>query len=84
MKKLIAALCAAGLAASPAFADDLEAHCESYAAESGGDASGCACLAEAADADMTAELMEVASEADIEGLSDASKEAIAGCWPDAA
>lgn len=83
MKKFIAVLCVAGFAASPAFADDLEAYCESYAAESGGDASGCACLAEAADADMTAELMEVSSDADIEGLSDAAKEAIASCWPEA-
>lgn len=85
MKKFIAALCVAGFAVSPALAgDDLEAYCESYMAETDGDASGCSCLAEASDADMTAELMEVASEEDLEGLSDASKEAIASCWPDAA
>lgn len=83
MKTLVAAMCAAGLAASPALAGDLETHCEAYLAETGGDASGCSCLAEAADADMAAELMEVASEADLEGLSDASKEAIASCWPEA-
>lgn len=84
MKRLIAALCAAGFAASPALAGDLQAYCEAYADENGTDPSGCACLADAADGDMTAELMEVASEADIEALSDASREAIASCWPDAA
>ena len=85
MNKLVIAVSALGLMASPALAGgDLEGYCEGYAAENGTDPSGCACLADAADADMTAELMEVASEADIEGLSDASKEAIAACWPDAA
>jgi len=84
MKKLIAALCAAGFAIAPALAEDLEAHCEAYAADNGTDPAGCACLADAADADMAAELMEVSSEADIESLSDASREAIASCWPDAA
>ncbi len=83
MKTLITAASVAGLMLSPAFASDLEAHCEAYTTESGGDPSGCACLADAADADMTAELMAVASDADIEALSDASKGAIAACWPDA-
>jgi hypothetical protein len=84
MKKLIIAASALGLMASPALAgDDLEGHCEAYAAENGTDPAGCACLADAADADMTAELMEVASPEDIDGLSEASKEAIGACWPDA-
>lgn len=85
MKNLFIAASVLGLIASPALAgSDLEGHCEAYAAENGTDPSGCGCLAETADADMTAELMEVASEADLETLSDASKEAIAACWPDAA
>ena len=85
MKKLmIAAAAVAGFAAAPALAGDLEAHCESYAAENDGDASGCACLAAAADDAMTAELMAVESDADVEALSEASLEAIASCWPDAA
>lgn len=84
MRKLFIAASALGLFATPAFAGgDLEGHCEAYAAENGTDPAGCACLADAADADMTAELMEVASPEDIDGLSDASKEAIAACWPDA-
>ena len=83
MKKLIIAFAAAGALTAPAFAGDLETYCEGYMADTGGDASGCACLAETADADATAELMEVASEADVEGLSDSAKEAIAACWPDA-
>lgn len=85
MKKLIAALCVAGFAISPALAgDDLEAHCEAYAEANGGDASGCACLAETADADATAELMEVQGPEDLEGLSASTAEAVAACFPDAA
>ena len=84
MKKLMIAAAAAGFAVAPALAGDLEAHCESYAAENDGDASGCACLAASADDAMTAELMAVESDADIEALSEASLEAIAACWPDAA
>ena len=83
MKKQIAAIVAASFALSPAFASDLEGYCVEYATGSGGDASGCSCLADAADASMTEELMAVASDADFEGLSDASKEAIATCWPNA-
>ncbi len=84
MKKLLISALAAGLAVSPAFASsDLEAQCVAYTTETGGDPSGCSCLAESADADMTAELMAVASEEDLQALSQPSKDAIAACWPDA-
>lgn len=87
MKKIATTLTAAAFAAfslgAVAHADDLEAHCVAYADENGSDSSGCACLAEAADADMTAELMAVAAESDLEGLSDGAKEAIAACFPSA-
>ncbi|MHA7871990.1 MAG: hypothetical protein ACX939_06560 [Hyphococcus sp.] len=84
MKKYLIALASAGFAIAPAFAGDLESYCVEYTSDNGGDPSGCSCLADAADASMAEELMAVSSEADIEGLSDASKEAIAACWPDAA
>jgi hypothetical protein len=83
MKKLITALAAAGFAIAPAFASELEEHCEAYVTENGGDSSGCSCLAETADADATTELLAIASEADIEGLSDNAKSAIGACFPDA-
>ncbi len=83
MKKQMIALVAAGFAISPAFAGDLEQYCIDYSTDNGGDPSGCSCLADTADASMTEELMAVSSEADIEALSDASKEAIAACWPNA-
>ena len=83
MKKIITAVVALGLIASPSYASDLEASCEAYAAENGTDGSGCGCLAETADASVTEELLTVASEADLEGLSDAAKEAIGTCFPDA-
>lgn len=83
MKKLAIALAAAGFSLTPALAGDLEAYCTEYVTSNGGDASGCACLAETADAGATEELMAVASEADIEALSDSAKEAIAACFPEA-
>ncbi|MEO1136879.1 MAG: hypothetical protein AAFW68_09770 [Pseudomonadota bacterium] len=87
MKKIGMALAsvgtAAGLSFAPALANDLEAHCTDYVTENGGDPSGCACLAETADSSATQELLAVASQADIEGLSDSAKEAIAACFPEA-
>ncbi len=82
MKKLIIAAAAAGLMVAPSLAGDLEEYCVSYTTENGGDPSGCSCLADSADDAMSEELMGVQSEADVEGLSDASKEAIAACWPE--
>lgn len=84
MRKLIITALIAGFAVAPASAGNLEEYCVGYTTESGGDPSGCSCLAEAADDSMAEELMQVASDADLENLSDASKEAIASCWPDAA
>ncbi len=81
MKKMIIAFAALGALTAPGYASDLQAHCEAYVAENGGDASGCACLADTADSDAASELMAVASEADIEALSDSAKEAIAACFP---
>lgn len=84
MKKLIIAALVAGFAASPVYASELEDHCVAVTEESGGDSSGCSCLADAADASMTEELMAVATQDDIDGLSDSAKEAIGTCFPDAA
>jgi len=83
MKKLIITAIVVGFAA-PAFASELEDYCVDYTTENAGDPSGCSCLAEAADDSMAEELMAVESDADVEALSDASKEAIAACWPDSA
>ena len=84
MKKLIIAIAVAGFSAAPAYASaELEGHCEAYAAENGSDASGCACLAETADADATAELMSVEGPDDLEALSDNARGAIEACFPDA-
>lgn len=83
MKTLTIAAFAAGLLASPAFANELEDYCTAYVTENGGDVSGCTCLAEEADDAMTQELLAVQSDEDVENLSDASKEAIADCFPTA-
>lgn len=83
MKKVLLGVLAAGMTAAPAFASELEDYCVAYTTQSAGDPSGCSCLADAADDAMAEELMTVQSEADLETLSDASKEAIAMCWPEA-
>ena len=82
MRKLALAGFIAGLAFSPAMAGDFETFCVDYVTANGGDSSGCSCLADASDDDMAAEMMAIESDADIEALSDASKEAIASCFPD--
>lgn len=84
MKKLMVTVLIAGFAAVPAAASDLEDYCVGYTTESGGDPSGCGCLAESANDDMATELMAVASDEDLNNLSEASKDAIDTCWPDAA
>lgn len=85
MKRCAFAALLAGFVVAPTAASELEDYCVAYTTEkAGGDPSGCACLAEAADDAMTQELLAVQSEADVEALSDASKEAIAACWPQTA
>ena len=84
MKKLTIALFVAAATLTPALASELEDKCVSYSAENGGDASGCSCLAETADAAATEELLAVQSDEDIEALSDDAKAAIAACFPDSA
>ena len=82
MKRATLAGLIAGFAFSPAMAGDFEAFCVEYTTANGGDSSGCSCLAEASDDTMAAEMMAIESDSDIEALSDASKEAIASCFPD--
>jgi hypothetical protein len=73
------------LAASPALANDTADACRSYVAENGGDASGCDCLGEAASKDpaLAKEISGVKTPADLEVLSDTTKQAIAACFPQA-
>lgn len=81
MKKLALTTLALGLMATSAFASDLEDQCVAYVTDQGGDPSGCSCLVDAADDAMTEELSAVQSEEDLATLSDASKEALAACFP---
>ncbi|MCB2112203.1 MAG: hypothetical protein R3C42_02040 [Parvularculaceae bacterium] len=72
-------VCLLSAAAANEIADD----CRAYVAENGGDASGCDCLGEAADADadLAAALSEIETPDDLEAADDATKEAIAACFP---
>lgn len=78
--------CVSFLAAALAFsvghahANAVEAHCTEITEAEGGDASGCRCLAEFADEDMTIELLQVETAEDIERLSAPSQDAIEACW----
>ncbi len=83
IKQLAATVLGVSFVTAPALANNVEDHCVAYTTEAGGDTSGCSCLAAAADDGMAEELAAVQSEADVEALSDASKEAIASCWPEA-
>ncbi|MDZ7629545.1 MAG: hypothetical protein U5J99_14185 [Parvularculaceae bacterium] len=80
---LAAALVLASLA--PAYANETADACRSYVEENGGDASGCDCLGEAAsgDADLAAALAAIEAPEDIEAADDATKAAIAACFPNA-
>lgn len=72
-------------AASPAFANETAEACKSYVEQNGGDPSGCDCLGEAAagDADLAAALAEIETPEDLEAADEATKAAIAACYPDA-
>ena len=65
----------------PAFADALEDHCIAYNEATDGDPSGCACLDEAAQGDVEAELIAAQSPSDFENLSEAAQEIVAMCYP---
>jgi hypothetical protein len=78
---LAAALAAATL--GTASANETADNCRAYVAENGGDASGCDCLGEAAGANPTlaAALAAIRTPADLEAADEATKTAIAACFP---
>ena len=84
LKQTLAAVLFMAIAA-PAYANDTAEACKSYVEKNGGDASGCDCLGEAAeeDADLAAALAEIETPADLEAADDATKAAIAACFPNA-
>lgn len=86
MKVLCAVAFAAACAMTPASANETADACRGYVAENGGDASGCDCLGDAADADadLADALAAIQTPDDLEGADEATKAAIAACYPDAA
>ena len=84
MKQMIVAVLAGAAFASPAFANEIAEQCEAYVAENGGDASGCACLGEAADGDaaLAEAVLAISTPEDLDAADDATKEAIRACFPD--
>jgi hypothetical protein len=85
MLKPILAFALSAALVSPAFASETADACRTYVEENGGDASGCDCLGAAADkdADLAAAIAEISTPADLEAAGDATKAAIAACFPDA-
>jgi hypothetical protein len=86
MKVLYVAAVAAACMTAPASANETADACRGYVAENGGDASGCDCLGDAADSDanLADALAAIEAPADLEAADDATKAAIAACYPDAA
>ncbi len=84
-KTILAGAFACAVSLTPAFANEVEEACKTYAAEHGGDATGCACLGEmaAGDADLAAAIMEITDPAALEAADEATKEAIGACFPEA-
>ncbi|HNR78376.1 MAG TPA: hypothetical protein PKM48_14680 [Parvularculaceae bacterium] len=84
MLKLVsaAALFAAGLFGAVAANETADA-CRAYVAENGGDDTGCDCLGAAAedDADLADALAAIETPDDLDAADDATKEAIAACFP---
>lgn len=86
MTRLLSAAAAVVLAAlSPASANDTADSCRSYVVENGGDASGCECLGEAADADadLAAAIAGIEGPEDLEAADQSTKDKIAACFPSA-
>ncbi|GJL95920.1 MAG: hypothetical protein DHS20C05_23250 [Hyphococcus sp.] len=83
MNKTLALAFSAALLASPAYANEVEDKCMTYAEENGTDNSGCSCLGETADASAAEEILAVTGPDDLAALSDGAKEAIAACFPEA-
>ena len=69
--------------AAPAFANQTEDNCKAYSAKNNTDPSGCACLgAEAAkDSALADALAKINTPEDVQAADDATKQAIAQCWP---
>jgi hypothetical protein len=81
---IIAGIIAAAALAAPAFANDTEDQCLAYTAENGGDSSGCSCLGEkaAADSALAESIAMIDSPEALDAADEATKGAIAACWPD--
>jgi len=82
-KFILSGLFAAASVTGAAFANEAEDGCNAYAEAHGVDNSGCACLGEAAadDSDLAEALAAITSPEDLESADDATKEAIAACFP---
>lgn len=86
MRKLFVMSVVAAAFAAPAFANDAEDQCNSYVAENDGDASGCACIGQQADADsaFAAAIAAIDSPEALEAADQSTKDKIAICYPDSA
>lgn len=86
MKTISAALIAAAFVVAPAAANETADACRAYVAENGGDAAGCDCLGNAASGDqaLANALAAIETPEDLEAADEATKSAVAACYPDSA
>lgn len=80
---MITIIAAALLLQSSGAAAEIADGCREYAAANGGDASGCDCIGEAAAADpsLMEALAAIETPEDFESADDATKAALAACFP---
>ncbi|HXI86538.1 MAG TPA: hypothetical protein VNH64_03710 [Parvularculaceae bacterium] len=85
MLKAISLGVVAALLAAPAYANQTEDECMAYSQRNNTDPSGCVCLGAAAAKDpaLATALDQIKVPADVDAADDATKQAIAQCWPDA-
>ncbi len=83
-KLLLSAVFAVGVVATPAFAGDVEAHCEALTAEGGVGNEACSCVGDVASGnqDVADAVLGLGSVDDADGMDDSVKEALSICFPE--
>lgn len=84
MYRLIFIAAGAALMTAPAMANDVQAKCDAYIAENGGDPASCSCLADAAPdgSALSAGILAIDSDEAYEASDQSVKDAIAACFPE--
>jgi hypothetical protein len=82
-KLFLSGAVALGLMATPALANDVEAHCEALTSGEGKSSEPCSCVGDVAAGDQAVAdaVLALGSTDEAEGMDDSVKEALAVCFP---